>query len=337
MKSSCSKSQSIRLQNACHGAPLPDHKQPALHTDRPTAFRWLEAGLPWPAEPCNFITHFVSSEVHCGRHPGLLSVKMARNGQEVYEVGRNQVAVDSDSYLILNDGQEYSSRIESETPVESFSVFFSPDFAFDTLRSLITPHDQLLDLPKTSAQPVTFFQHRYDSEPTLLPALDMLRQTIAQSEYSNLWLEEQFHQVLEQMLHVHRKVCDQIENLSGVRASTRLELYQRAHQARDYMEANLTQPIGIAEISSHACLSSHHFLRTFKQVFNETPHQYLMRRRLDRARHLLLHTDHSITEICILVGFESLGSFSWLFRQRVGLPPETYRRQQRSRTVAIPA
>ena len=329
MKSSSSKSRAIRLQQEYATAPLPNHRQPALHTDRPTAFRWLDAGLPWPVEPCNFITHFFSSEVYCAKHPGQLSVKVALNGQEVYEMGRDQVAVDNDSYLILNDGQEYASRIESETPVESFSVFFSPDFAFDTLRSLITPYDQLLDLPKTSAQPVTFFQHRYDAEPTLLPTLQTLRKTVAQGLYSNGWLEEQFHTVLEQMLLVHRKVHTDIDNLAGVRHATRMEVYERAHQARDYMEANLAKALSIAEIADHACLSPHHFLRSFKQVFGETPHQYLMRRRLERAQHLLMRTNLSVTDICIGIGFESLGSFSWLFRQRIGVPPDTYRKQQR--------
>src|SRR5262249_54149928 len=159
---------------------------------------------------------FFSSNVTCQKHPGQLSIKMALNGQEVYEMGREQVAVDNDSYLILNDGQEYSSRIASETPVESFSVFFSPDFAFDTLRTLITPYDQLLDLPKTSAQPVTFFQHRYDADPTLLPTLHTVRQRVAQGHYSNGWLEEQFHGLLEKMLSVHRQVRTEIESLAGV-------------------------------------------------------------------------------------------------------------------------
>ncbi|HLK61013.1 MAG TPA: AraC family transcriptional regulator [Chthonomonadaceae bacterium] len=337
MKSSNSRRHSIQLQQKYSGTPLPDHRRPALHTDRPTAFRWLEAGLPWPVEPCNFITHFFSSEVSCSKHPGLLSLKVALNGQEFYEVGRDQVAIDNDSYLILNDGQEYASRIESETPVESFAVFFSPDFAFDTLRSLITPYDQLLDLPTTSAQPVTFFQHRYDAEPTLLPTLETLRTTVFRGHYSNGWLEEQFHTLLEQMLVVHRKVRSDIDNLAGVRHATRLEIYQRANQARDYMEANLSRSLNIAEIASHACLSPHHFLRSFKQVFGETPHQYLMRRRLERARHLLTHTGLSITDICIGNGFESLGSFSWMFRQRIGVSPEAYRKQQRKIGLLAPS
>ncbi|MEO6887705.1 MAG: helix-turn-helix transcriptional regulator [Ktedonobacteraceae bacterium] len=57
----------------------------------------------------------------------------------------------------------------------------------------------------------------------------------------------------------------------------------------------------------------------------QSHHQYLITRRLERAQHLLLHTDRSVTEICFALGFESLGSFSWLFRQRIGCSPTTYR------------
>jgi AraC family transcriptional regulator len=78
-----------------------------------------------------------------------------------------------------------------------------------------------------------------------------------------------------------------------------------------------------------AGLSPNHLLRMFKQAFGQTPHQYLTARRLERARHLLAHTDQPVTEICLSVGFASLGAFSWLFHRRVGVSPAEYRRQTR--------
>jgi transcriptional regulator GlxA family with amidase domain len=68
---------------------------------------------------------------------------------------------------------------------------------------------------------------------------------------------------------------------------------------------------------------TNHFMRTFKQALHQTPQQYLTRIRLERAQELLAQP---VTDICFAVGFESLGSFSWLFRQRIGLAPEAYRR-----------
>jgi AraC-like DNA-binding protein len=78
-----------------------------------------------------------------------------------------------------------------------------------------------------------------------------------------------------------------------------------------------------------ACLSPNHLLRTFKQVFHQTPHQFITAVRLEEAQRLLCCTDDSITHICHAVGFTSLGSFGWLFLRRFGVSPRKYRRQNR--------
>ena len=74
-------------------------------------------------------------------------------------------------------------------------------------------------------------------------------------------------------------------------------------------------------------MSRFHFIRQFKVVFGDTPIQFRTRMRLDQAKHLLIHSDDSITDICMAIGFSSLGSFSSLFSQRIGRAPSTYRQQ----------
>ncbi|HMZ79543.1 MAG TPA: helix-turn-helix transcriptional regulator, partial [Acidobacteriota bacterium] len=86
-------------------------------------------------------------------------------------------------------------------------------------------------------------------------------------------------------------------------------------------------PLTLADIAQVACLSPNHLLRTFKQAFQMTPHQMLTSTRLEAAKRLLKTTHHSVTEICLMVGFESLGSFSWLFRNKVGCSPDTFRKK----------
>ncbi len=120
-----------------------------------------------------------------------------------------------------------------------------------------------------------------------------------------------------------------IEALPALRVATREELYRRLHNARDYIAATYHQPITLDEIARVACLSPTHFLRTFKQLFRQTPHQYLTAQRLRQAQKRLLTTDQSITEICYAVGFESVGSFSWLFRRHTGHSPAHYRSAKR--------
>lgn len=115
------------------------------------------------------------------------------------------------------------------------------------------------------------------------------------------------------------------ERLSATRNLTRMELDKRLSQARNFIEKNIDKPISLSQAADVACLSIHHFLRLFKQVFGETPHQYLTRKRIERAKDLLLTTPISVTDICQSVGFKSPGSFSWLFRRHVGYSPEGFR------------
>jgi AraC-like DNA-binding protein len=95
--------------------------------------------------------------------------------------------------------------------------------------------------------------------------------------------------------------------------------------AKSFIDEHYNQPIDLERIASQAAFSPYHFLRLFRQTFDETPHQYLTRRRIERARELLTMTDFSVTEVCFEVGYESLGSFSTLFRKYAGHSPQHYR------------
>lgn len=106
-------------------------------------------------------------------------------------------------------------------------------------------------------------------------------------------------------------------------------MYSHPHQpvrlARQLLERNYAASITIEDLSREVALSPYHLIRTFKHVYKQTPHQYLIGRRIARAKELLRNSDLSITDICAAVGFESLGSFSTLFRKTAGLSPYTYR------------
>jgi AraC-like DNA-binding protein len=103
------------------------------------------------------------------------------------------------------------------------------------------------------------------------------------------------------------------------------ELRHRLYAARRWMDQNYFKPLTLEEIARQACVSRFHFLRLFKSAFSQTPHQYLMQRRIQKAKEMLTAGGHSVTDVCFEVGFESLGSFSHLFRRQVGHPPASYR------------
>jgi AraC-like DNA-binding protein len=114
------------------------------------------------------------------------------------------------------------------------------------------------------------------------------------------------------------------------------EVHERLCRARAFINERYHDPLNLAEISREACLSRYHFLRLFREEFAITPHQYLIDRRIEKAKELLRHRQLTVTDVCFEVGFQSVGSFSTLFRQRVGDAPINYRQQQRNAQRKIP-
>ena len=96
-------------------------------------------------------------------------------------------------------------------------------------------------------------------------------------------------------------------------------------RARDAMDRGYRDELDIAALARVACVSKAHFIRTFRATFGETPHRYLQRRRVERAMYLLRTTTDPITDICMAVGFSSLGTFSRTFTEIVGETPTRYR------------
>jgi AraC-like DNA-binding protein len=96
-------------------------------------------------------------------------------------------------------------------------------------------------------------------------------------------------------------------------------------RAKDLVDARYREQLDVSALARAAHLSPAHFSREFRREFGETPHQYLLTRRLERAATLLRHTDYSVADICVTVGLKSLGSFTTSFGRAYGMSPTAYR------------
>lgn len=105
-----------------------------------------------------------------------------------------------------------------------------------------------------------------------------------------------------------------------------LERLRLLRRAKDVMDRDWAERIDVDTVAAGAGYSRFHFVRLFKEVYGESPGQYLSRRRVERAQDLLRTANLTITEICRAVGFESLGSFSSRFKQLTGVTPSDYRK-----------
>lgn len=111
-------------------------------------------------------------------------------------------------------------------------------------------------------------------------------------------------------------------------------LYRRILQAKLFIDDNYHGAINLDDIADEACFSKYHFIRLFKTVYGKTPHQYLIMVRIEKAR-LLLQKGVTVTGACYEVGFDSVTSFSALFKKIMNLSPVLYRQQQLKRNVEM--
>lgn len=120
---------------------------------------------------------------------------------------------------------------------------------------------------------------------------------------------------------------DQAGDASGISPSGLAGWQQE--RVRAYIEENLDQKIQVRGLSKIVRRSPAHFSRAFKRSFGATPHAYIVRRRLDRAIHLMLHSDESLSEIALTCGFTDQSHLSNLFRQHIGASPASWRQSRR--------
>jgi AraC family transcriptional regulator len=123
----------------------------------------------------------------------------------------------------------------------------------------------------------------------------------------------------------HSEVLIKSDRLGALNACTRDELFKRLSMAKDFILSNYNQDISLEDISAHACLSPTHLYRSFKQIYNCSPHQYLIQTRLDNARHMLKSTFYTLNEIVNMVGFTCPSTFIKLFKNKFHFTPGMYR------------
>lgn len=114
----------------------------------------------------------------------------------------------------------------------------------------------------------------------------------------------------------------------------KIYFYRRIVQAKLFIDEHFSEQIDLEKVADEAFYSKYHFIRQFKKIYGRTPHQYLIAVRIEHAKQLL-KTDHSVSEVCYDIGFESLSSFSGLFKRIVGLSPSEYALQQQELKAAV--
>jgi AraC-like DNA-binding protein len=258
-----------------------------------------------------------------------LSLKSVVRGAARYHTPQGHYLLTPDSFLILNDGQRYSLEFEGHGRIQTETL--CPFFQSGFLEQAAATAD--LDDIDQSAPALDFCERLYPKTGAVGRTLADLHTGLRTPQASTPWLEDRIYALAQSLAVLRVQVRGEAESFPGLRPATRMELYRRLYRGRDFLLSCYDQPLTVAAVARLATLSPFHFQRMFKLAFGQTPMKFLQETRLTAARRLLAHTGDDVTAICFAVGFESLGSFSWLFRKRFGVSPRSFRQNRRIEEV----
>ena len=164
-----------------------------------------------------------------------LSIKMALGGIETYVIGQRRLSVDDDTYLILNEGQTYSSVLHSDIGAESFCVFFRPNMADEVLGAMSTSLTQAADNgPQCVLRKGQFAEHLRPHDSVVTPALVQLANDVRDGLDGEDAIEEALGNLLERMFSVDHRLRDRERSIASAKRSTREELLKRVNWAADF-------------------------------------------------------------------------------------------------------
>ena len=257
-----------------------------------------------------------------------LSIKAVWGGREDCFIDGRRIALDDDTFIILNEGRIYASRLHSRLPVSTFSIFFRPHMAEEVLLAMQSTPEQALEHPDMKADaPVEFSEHVRRHDRQITPVLNYIRHHVDYGLAEEPWYEEQLHFLMQRMLVAHQDDLRTADLIPAARAATRKELCRRVGLGADFINTHFSEAIALQDIAAASRLSPYHCLRVFKVVYGRTPNAYLTQKRVQVAERLLRNSSAQIDEVAASVGFRSRTTLFRQMRQFRGLSPSTIRRR----------
>jgi AraC family transcriptional regulator len=285
-----------------------------------------------PALPAEYSDHFLFYEdlqqaYDCPEQEVALGLLMSGKGECDYFVNGNRNSINSHQLFLVNRHSRLAihARRKSSAPALLFFHSRLPDL----VRHSMENNDEKLLEENFSDQYHDFsYLERLHENPAFNQTIHTLVALGSScSSFASLKADIMIRNLFEQLLRENKTAAQLSKNISAIKVSTRLEIYKRISLAKEWIESNSTSRITLEEIAAIANMNSQHFLRLFKQVYQITPHQYLISCKLEKAKQLLQSTDWPVAEICTAIGFESVYSFSLLFRRRFDIPPARFRKK----------
>jgi AraC family transcriptional regulator len=250
------------------------------------------------------------------------------NGNEKFVLNKKKLRLFPHTFLAINPGTLYSDIIDSDSPVQILSISFGKGFIDDFKTSFLKNGNSFPDNygNHPPSQNLTFNETIFPLIGDLKYNIEHLKVLIRSNCKDELLLNEFLYHILLNYYTLYQKDILLVEErLKDLQSVTRKEIYRRLSLAKEYLYSNFDQKINIYELSKYSCMSATHLIRSFRQAYHTTPHQFLINIRLEQAKFLLKNTSYPINKVVNTVGLDSTSTFIKLFKMRYKITPLKYR------------
>src|SRR5689334_7636908 len=236
------------------------------------------------------------------------SIRFVFSGNETCAIGRRQLSLHTDSFIMMNKGTQFTSSSDLRLPVNMLSIEFDEDFLNEfNVKFFGKKKGGLFDTEHAAYQ---LRETIYPLKADLKLNIGRLKDLIEDENTSEDLINELLHHCLQNCCRIYNEeISLKAKKLNFLNVNTRIEILRRLNLAKEYLYANYDKNVSLEGVANYACLSVNHLLRTFKLAYNQSPHQYLIQIRLQRAQLLLAKTEYPVYEIVNMVGFKCTSSF----------------------------
>lgn len=249
------------------------------------------------------------------------SAKYVHSGEEFYYLNNRKYEILSGEYVVGNSNTEGSILIDSIKPVTGICI--------DISQEKITEVIDFTFEENTSFKQFIFEQEwmvqKYDARNTNLGyAINQIALKYDElTSGKNYFSDEIFYSIAECIVTDQKNIFNQFRSLKSVKEETNGRLFNFVYDAKNYIDAHFLDKINLDQIASESKLSQYHFIRLFKNVFGISPYQYILKKRLEFAKTLLLE-GYNIIDITYQTGFSNPANFSKAFKLQFNKSPKNF-------------
>lgn len=254
------------------------------------------------------------------------AVRYVVEGVEHYNFYGQYYPVKTSQYLLSNATQEGYAEIDDKKQVLGICLSIDPNLISEVVASFYRP-----DTPYTNNDLGTFFstshflENKYNTNQTVLGQfLEAFHRTMQRNEMDeNEITTDFFYAVSEKIVADNIPIFKQLHAIPSIKSDTKKDLLRRIIKGKDFIDATFSMPLSIDLIAKEACMSEYHFFRLFKSVVGISPHQYILKKRLEFARNILKQDKMAVSVAAYDSGFSDIFAFSKAFKRHFGYAPST--------------